>query len=348
MDATREAKVSTIVEVARQANVSVTTVSRVLNHRPDVNPDTRDKVLAVLKETGIPRRSGHRHSNTLAVVYPRYKNPFAEYYLSEVFNGVTDAATVHGLTVLLVPSLLQGVASIRSYLERKRADGVLLLGFLMTDPLPVQVADAGLPHLLIAGRHDQPHVNWIDSNNQQGAWRATQHLLQLGHQRIALVIPTLEHVHHRDRLEGYRRALEDSGLPFDDALVYASPEEVSTEENASRFYQAVFRLMAVEPRPTAIFAASGGAIVPVMKALNDQGLRVPADVSVVGYDDILLASYLMPPVTTVRQPMYELGRVGAERLFELLVGDRSLEEGPVHIMLDAPPLILRQSTAPVA
>jgi DNA-binding LacI/PurR family transcriptional regulator len=279
-------------------------------------------------------------------MYPRYKNPFAEYYLSEVLNGVTDAATVHGVTLLLVPSLLERIASLRSYLKSKRADGILLLGFPMADPPMAQVANEGLPHLLIAGRHDQPNVNWIDSDNRQGAWRATQHLIQLGHRRIALIIPTLDHVHHQNRLEGYQRALEDSGLPFDEALVYSSPGEVSTEENNSRFYQAALRLMAIEPRPTAIFAASGGAIVPVMKALHDRGCRVPTDISIVGYDDILLAFYLMPPVTTVRQPMYELGRVGTERLFELLVGDRGPEEGPIHIILDTPPLILRQSTAP--
>ena len=306
-----------IKQVAVEAGVSVTTASRALSGEGRVGAETRARVLDVAHRLGyqpdeVARQLRRGSTATLAVLVPDIRNPF----FPELVKGVQDAASRHGRLLQLAqtgddPELtLQLLAQLR----RHRIEGVVLDATELPDEGLEEVL-AGLPVVCVDRAADLPGAAVVRSDQRTGGRLATEHLVALGHERIAHLAGPLHLDVARQRLAGHHDALEAAGLPVDPELVV----EATFSEDAGR--EAVAALLARRARFTAVFAGNDLMAIGALRGLDDAGLRVPRDVSVVGFDDIHLASYVRPGLTTVRQETYELGRLAVETLLELSTGD---------------------------
>jgi LacI family transcriptional regulator len=335
---------ATIRDVARQAGVSVATVSRVLNGTARVADGTRQRILDAARQLhyqphAAARSLSLRRTNAVGVVLPDLHGEF----FSELLRGIDTTAQRAGLH-LLVSSSHHDRTGIAAALHamRGRVDGLLVMTPDLDAAALAESLPAGIPVVLVSC--DVPggdvDVLWID--NVGGAHAVVRHLLALGHRRIAHVGGSPQHLDARMRRQGWQDALRTAGVEPDDALV---AEGDFTEEGG---WRATLSLLARSHVPTAVFAASDAMAVGVMGALREHGVCVPGDVSVVGFDDIALARYVTPPLTTVRVAADRLGA----RATELLLG-RAGAERPPPAVSDAPrrellpaELVTRASTAP--
>ena len=318
--------------IAAAAHVSTPTVSKVLNGRPDVAPKTRRHIENVLKELGYVHRPPRpRRVGLIDLVFSDL-SPGA----TDIIRGAEEAtlAARTRLAVSLIPTEAAVERWLRS-LDRSRTDGVILV---LTDLAPEhreRLAELQAPVVLVdPGAQPVAGVPSIGAGNWTGGLAATEHLIRLGHRRIGTITGRLGAPCGRQRLDGYRAALGRAGLVADPALIAEGDFEY---ESARRSADAMLRLP--DP-PTALFAASDQQAMGVYEAARRHGLRVPDDLSVVGFDDIPTAGWMSPPLTTVRQPLAEMA-VLAVRM--LLAGDA----GPVRERAElTTTLVVRASTAP--
>ena len=334
---TRSRQRSTLAGVAREAGVSVGTVSKVLNGRSDVAPATRARVQALLvKHDYVARGAGGAQQATRALhlIFDAMRTPNN----LEIIRGVLEAVSDEGIDVVtgLVPSDPLGAA----WARRVAQTGCLGL-ILVTSPLTdqqwrqFQQADVQLVTIDPVRVPDQ-NVLSVGSTNFAGGMEATRHLISLGHRRIGLIEGPQEAMVSAARLHGYQAALTEGGLNLDPALV--QPAEFTFEEGL----RAAEKLIAGSHRPTGIFASNDLQALGAIEAARAIGLRVPEDLSVVGFDDMPAAQWSAPPLTTVRQPLAEMGRVAAEALLRLTAGEQ-LQTTRIEL---AAQLVLRKSTAP--
>lgn len=328
----------TITQIAREAGVSVPTVSRVVNGRDDVAPQTRTRIEALLEEHGYrrPSRAAER-ANLIDLVFNDLDSPWAV----EIIRGVEDVGHAVGIGTV-VSAVHTRADSKRQWLLNVRgrsSDGVILVTSDLEPDLqeglrklhvPTVVVDpAGIPSL---------DVPTIGAANWAGGMSATDHLLSLGHRRIGLIAGPPRMLCSRARRDGYRAALQAAGIEFDDRLVYQG-----NFYHESGFVGAT-ELLKMDDPATAIFASSDQMALGVYEAARQQGLRVPEDVSVVGFDDLAVVRWTSPPLTTVRQPLYEMGMLAARTVLRLM-DDETIESPRVELATD---LIVRDSTAPPA
>lgn len=328
----------TLEEIARLAGVSRSTVSRVINHHPSVRPEVRERVWQIIREVGYQphaaaRNLATRRSQIVGVVIPEtLPKVFSDPYFPAVLRGISDALTEHGYHLML--SLLSPQQEEDFYqraLRGRVVDGIIVLSAQVTDPLIRRAYQEGLPVVSIGRYPQEPGVTYVDVDNVGGGRMATEHLLRLGRRRVATIAGPQTMAPGIDRLEGYCAALQAWGLsPLPEWIA----EGDFTEAGG---YMAMHRLLPA--RPDAVFVASDLMAVGALKALREAGLRVPDDIAIVGYDDVELARFTDPPLTTVRQPIYELGRVAVHLLL------RQLEEGtrePQRVILPVE-LVIRSS-----
>jgi DNA-binding LacI/PurR family transcriptional regulator len=327
-----------IKDVAQRAGVSISTVSRTLNNTDyPVRPETRKRVLDAAKELGfrpndLARGLISSKSRTIGLIIPDISNP----YYPELSLGVESTAAKHGYSVVFC-NTGRSVEKLEEYVDvllQKRADGIILAGGGTQSKQASQVLTDFDLAVALVGRHNLPFPS-VQINNRKAAKEATDHLLELGHRRVAFISGPLNLTSVQDRLIGYREALEEHGLEPDDRLVREGNFE------ARSGYSAAMTLLQGEPRPTAIFAANDRMAISVISAAIDLGLNVPRDLSVVGFDDTILASQIRPALTTVAVPAYEMGTSAVELLLSTLAG----KECPQTVWLSAE-LIVRQSTGP--
>jgi LacI family transcriptional regulator len=303
---------TTIRDVAREAGVSVATVSRVFNNSGPVRPATRDRIDAVAKRLRYAPNSAAqslsaRRSATIGVVLP---DLFGEFF-SEVIRGI-DQAVQQGGFHLLVSSSHNDRAEIEAAVRamRGRVDGLLVMSpGLDADTLAANLPDR-LPVVLLNCEVDDRSFDSLNIDNFGGARAMAEHVLGLGHRRIGVIGGSPRNHDARERLSGTVAAVEAAGL-WRSALVEA--EGAFTEASG---YRGAELLLAESPRPTAIIAANDSMAVGALGAARDAGLRVPAELTVVGFDDIPIARYVTPPLTTVRVDIPRLGQQAAQRLFE--------------------------------
>lgn len=332
----------TIRDVAAEAGVSITTVSRALNDSGRVGAATRDRVVSAARRLGYEpndlARSLHgKATGTIAVLVPDITNPF----FPELVKGVQEIATAHGRLLLLCQTSEDTDIAVQEllHLRRKRVDGVVLVGGLARGE-ELSAALAGLP-VVTVDRDMTIESAWVvRSDHRHGGRLATEHLIELGHERIAHIRGPARLSVAGDRHDGYREALENAGLPYDESLVV---EGDFLEESGYDGLRALRR----RRRPfSAVFCGNDLMAIGALRALEDVGLAVPQEVSVVGFDDIHLASYLRPGLTTVHQPIQTLGR----RAAELLIGRAMASDGEPNDgegageVLDVH-IVRRQSTA---
>ncbi|GAA1432302.1 LacI family DNA-binding transcriptional regulator [Microlunatus lacustris] len=330
-----QARPVTISDIAAQAGVSTPTVSRVLNRRSDVAPHTRERVEHLLREHGYRRRGEQVDDRAwlIDLVFNDLDSPWAV----EVIRGVEEAAHTGGAGVV-VSAIHRRRSSAREWLQNLRArasDGVILVTTALDPDLHEELRRLHVPAVAIdpAGLPDLD-IPTIGATNWAGALAATEHLTGLGHQRIGLVEGRPGLSCSRARLGGYRAGIESAGLAFDPDLVtpgsfdYASGFEGGT------------RLLQLDRPPTAVFAASDEMALGVYEAVRQRGLRVPEDLSIVGFDDLPQARWASPPLTTVRQPLEEMGRFVVHTVLRLM-NDGRLESAKVELATD---LVVREST----
>ena len=329
-------------DVANLAGVSRTTVSLVLNNVPGVNisPETRQRVLDAARQLNYypdvsARRLASGRTRTIALVW--HRGPDATYrdvFLPGLLQGITRAARHYGYYLLFRP--IEPDEPDDSYAELARgrhADGLILSGPRSDDTLLMDLYGEGFP-LVLHGQLPGTDIPSVDVDNVRGAMQAVGHLLALGHQRIGIITNAPPaYTASQQRLEGYRRALEAAGIPFDESLVrYGNFDEESGQA-------AMVSLLDLPHPPTALFVASDMVAVGALKAIQDRGLRVPEDVALVSFDDVTIARFVTPPLTTVRVPAFGLGWAAGELLIRIIEQDLPRE---LHVLLETE-LIVRGS-----
>jgi LacI family transcriptional regulator len=327
---------TTLAAIAAEAGVSLPTVSKVVNGRPDVAPATRARVEQLLDEHQYSRGSvrRHRRSGLIDLVLAGLDSPWA----IEILRGVEEWGAGHE-TGVAVSSVRHGnvrPASWTSALASHDTDGVILVTSELTTSQLGQLREAGLPLVVVDPVNPPPpDLPSVGATNWAGGLAATEHLLSLGHHRIGAIAGPSDYLCSRARIDGYRSALEQAGIRFDPALV----------RNGDFHHEGGFirggELLALADPPTAIFAGSDQQAFGVYEAARQRGLRIPQDLSLVGFDDLPVARWVSPPLTTVRQPLTEMGNAAAQMLGDLIEGI-PLRSSRVELSTE---LIRRESTA---
>jgi LacI family repressor for deo operon, udp, cdd, tsx, nupC, and nupG len=326
----------TIRDVARQAGVSHQTVSRVINGDALVTPATRARVESAIAELGyqpnaIARSLAAGRTHTLACLAPN----LTDYTFARIIEGAETESRQHGFFLISssAPDENAFAALINELVPSRRIEGLMVINPYIdqrTQHLP-----KNFPTVFIGGHPRQGHaVDAITLDDHGAAQAAMHHLIELGHKRIAMITGPLVEDCTQDRITGYRNALQDAQLKIDPALI------IEGDWSASSAYKAALRLLKIKQPPTAIFAQNDRMALGALRAARDLGLSVPGQLSVIGLDDMPLASYFDPPLTTMRQDMFAIGRTAAR----LLV--RAVEQPQArHQQLRQPAeLIIRQST----
>ena len=304
----------TIAQIAQIAGVSVPTVSKVLNGRADVAPPTRERIERVIKEYGFVRNRAARalrkgKTGLVDLILPRLDD---EYYLP-ILEGVAQVLREAGMRLILSSTDYQAEQEVRwiETVTDHSTDGILLV--LPSDEAIERLERSGLPFVLI---HNQGGLlataPSVSITSWEGGFLATTHLVQLGHRRIAYIGKTARARDAIERIAGYRAALDTAHLPLDPQL---ECEGNFTEADG---YQATRALLELPEPPTAIFAGNDRQAAGVYRALHELGLRVPADMSVIGFDNLPYTEIMNPPLTTVHAPRLELGRTAATMLLRMI------------------------------
>ncbi|BAS27006.1 LacI family DNA-binding transcriptional regulator [Limnochorda pilosa] len=333
----------TIKDVARSAGVSPSTVSRVISDHPRISQGTKERVRRAMKELGyhpnaIARSLVTQSSRTLGLVMSRAAEAaLANPFFPEVIRGIGSVANQARYALLLSTSLTprQELEECQEMLESHRVDGLVLLASRVEDRLVTRLARRGYPFVVVGRVPEDQEVWWVNNDNAAAAREAVEHLLGLGHRRVGCLAGAPEYLVTQDRVTGYRQALEAHGLPFDPELVRFT--DFSREQGS----QAARGLLGLPDPPTAFFATDDLLAWGALQVASDLGLQVPRDLSVVGFNDDPMSGYLNPPLTTVRVPIFELGRVAARLLLERLHDPAS----PVQHVLVPTHLVPRASTA---
>jgi len=328
----------TIAHIARRAGVSVPTVSKVINGRTDVSAETRRLVQEVIREQGYrPARRATRAAPLLELAIHEFENDWA----GEIIKGAQRVAMENGLG-LVVSELGQTSATGRTWIDTvlaRHPTGVMAVLASLNDELRSQLRTRGIPLVIVdpTGEplHDTPSVG---ATNWSGGLTAARHLLELGHRRIGVIAGPEELLCSRARLDGYRAAMDEAGVQVNPAFIRHGNFYVD------RGYQEARVILDREPaeRPTAIFALNDLTALGVYQAARDLRLNVPEDLSVVGFDDLPLAEWANPPLTTIRQPLVQMALTAARLVVRMAAG-----EHPTQTRLElATDLVVRASTAP--
>jgi LacI family transcriptional regulator len=329
----------TIIDVAREAGVSYTTVSRVLNNKGSVKAETRERVLLAMTRLGYvvdqrARSLAGGHSQVIGLLV----HDVGTSYIGEIIRGV-DAEVASAQYDLLLYTTHRRKTKESAYvitLTRGMADGLLLV--LPRDPGAYleTLRQHRFPHVLIDHRGGDEEAPAVAAANWQGAYEATEYLIELGHRRIGFITGAMDQICAQDRLAGYETALADHGIALNPELMYRG------DFFQHLGYAGASVLLELPHPPTAIFASNDVSAFGVMEAVREHGLRIPADVSVVGFDDIPQAAHVHPPLTTVRQPLEEMGRQATRMLLEHI---KDPLRPPKRVELPTE-LVVRQSCCP--
>lgn len=328
----------TLSDVASEAGVSLATISKVLNGRPDVSAATRARIEELLAHHGYQRRTGA--TTTKAELIELVFHELDRIWSMELIDGVESVAKEQGLSVILTVTgdrhspgseWLEGVL-------RRRPAGVVLVFSDLPPELRERLRSRAIPFVIVDPAGDPtPDVPSVGSANWSGGLAATRHLIELGHTRIAAITGPPDMMCSLARLDGYRSAMNSAGLPIENDWVRFGDFHVEGGRAQA------MTLLDRPDRPTAIFAGSDLQALGTLEAARSLGLSVPDDLSIVGYDDIPLSRWVSPRLTTVHQPLRQMG-VEAARL--VLAASRGEDAPGTHRMDLATSLVVRDSTAP--
>jgi LacI family transcriptional regulator, repressor for deo operon, udp, cdd, tsx, nupC, and nupG len=308
---------ASIKDVAKLANVSTATVSRVLRNAGNVTEETKRRVLEAIEALNyqpnvLGRYLRRMETETVLVIVPDITNPF----FSKVLRGIEAVALERGYQVLLgdTQNDVQLEEQYLNVLPQKQVDGMIFLTARTRKELMEEMSRQ-FPIVLACEYLEGTDIPTVSIDNISSARKATEHLIGLGHRRIAHLTGPMDVILSRDRLRGYYQALAQHDIDVDAALVQEG--DFSFESG----YNVTLKLLALEKPPTAIFAANDAMAIGAIKAVRHRGGRVPEDVAVVGFDDIQMASIFEPGVTTIAQPMFDIGKQAMKLLLQLIDGE---------------------------
>ena len=310
----------TIKDIAERSGVSISTVSLVLNGNPRISEATRERVLKTIQRLGyqpnrMARTLAWRHTRTLAVLLPQLKHGFADVYFGEIVSGIYDRACELGYKILLEvarPEFVETKEYLQLY-DQKFVDGILFIGANSRHKFVEDFVDGTRPMLTVNNYSKEFDLNYVVSNYRHGACQTAQHLIRLGHERIGVISGGLLEIQTcQDIFESFKEVLAEANIGLDPGQIVNG---WLTEEGGMK---AAEQLLRQDTQLTAIFALNDKMALGAIKKLNELGFRVPQDIAVVGFDDIPQASFSIPGLTTVHQPLYEIGKQSCERLIELV------------------------------
>lgn len=328
----------TIRDVARRAGVSPATVSYVLNNSGPVRPETRERVLRAIAELGYHPHAGarqlkRRRTDTLGLILPTGERRLSDPFFLELIHTLGDACAVHQLD-LLIATCRDPAADLRlidRLYKGRRVDGFLLIDLRRRDPRIAHLQAAGIPFVAFGRTEGDGAFPWVDVDGAAGMRQAVAYLAGKGHRRIAYLSAPLTFTFAYHRLEGYRQGMQEAGLPLDERLIRSAR---LTMEGG---YEATRALLAEGAPFTALLAATDLMALGAMRALHEAGRAPGREVAVIGFDDIPLAAQAHPPLTTLRQPMDQIGEALVHAWLAAVNGEQ-----PEPVLLP-PTLILRES-----
>lgn len=332
-----------IKDIARAAGVSHSTVSRALSDSPLVSDATRARIQRLAMEMGyspnsLARSLVTRQTHTVGVVVTTIANPF----IAEVVQGIEATAQDHGYTVILCNSGAEPEREIAAVemLRSKRVDGVIVTSSRIGALYLEHLERIGVPIVLINNHNEESgrYTFTVTVDNVHGGQLATQHLIELGHRRIAYVTAPADHSSDLDRLTGYRQALGEAGLEPDPALIIPGNGQADGGEAAFEI------LKDLHPLPTAVFCYNDMTAIGLMTTARQAGRSVPGDLAVVGFDDIPFARYCFPPLTTIVQPKIEMGQLAMKMALSLMTTDQENKAQEFSNIVVQGKLIVRAST----
>jgi len=309
----------TLKMVAEKAEVSVNTASRAINNKPDINLETKKRVLQIAKELGYIRNAAAvalrtKKTGTIGVVIADNRNPF----YAEVLNGMEEAAREKNYHIILANTQrdYRKEEDAINLLLAKRVDGLLITPVQDKDDDVKNLIDANIPFVVVGRDFKNIEVDAIYNDEVKGGFLATEYLIKKGHKRIALIDGFLYKSPAKGRLEGYKKALRKYRIPLDESLI--SVGDINIEDGYERTKQMLEKNLDF----TAIFAYNDMMAFGAMQAIKEKGLRIPEDIGLVGYDDIPFSSLISPALTTIRLKKQELGAESVKLLLSRINGNR--------------------------
>ncbi len=321
-------KYLTLKMVAERAEVSVNTASRAINNKPDINEETKKRVLRIAKELGYIRNAAAvalrtKKTRTIGVVIADNSNPF----YAEVLNGIEVAAREKNYHIILANTQrdYKKEEEAINLLLAKRVDGLLIAPVQDRDDDIRKLIKTNLPFVIVGRDFENIEIDVVYNDEIKGGFLATEYLIKKGHKRIALIDGFLYKSPAKGRLEGYKKALNEYGIPLDDSLI--SVGDINLEDG----YERTRQMLGKNLNFTAIFAYNDMMAFGAMQAIKEKGLRIPEDIGLVGYDDISFSSLMDPALTTIRLNKQELGIESVKLLLSRINGNRKIDQ---KIMLD--------------
>ncbi|TCT19897.1 LacI family transcriptional regulator [Melghiribacillus thermohalophilus] len=316
----------TIYDVAREANVSMATVSRVVNGNPNVKPSTRKKVLDAIEKLGyrpnaVARGLASKKTTTVGVIIPDISSVF----FAELARGIEDIATMYKYNIILSNSDQNKNKEIHliNTMLGKQVDGIVFMGGTITEDHIKEFKSAPVPVVLAATVDETSEIPSVNIDYEQASYEAVQLLLKHGNKRIAIVSGPLDTVINDEKIVGYRKALNEAGISFDEELLVKGDYTYQSGLDAAEY------LLKLKEPPTAIFAASDEMALGVVHGIQDRGLQVPGDIEVFGFDNTKLATMIRPTLTTVVQPMYDIGAVSMRLLTKYMNHEEVTEQNVI-------------------
>ncbi len=333
----------TIYDIADRANVSIATVSRAFNDSPRVSALTRDRIFAIAREMGYQphasaRSLAKRQSHLISAVIPM----LTSYFYLEVLHGVQDriAGSDFDLLVYSAPCIQDVDDLLDNALNRGRAAGMLLFSSPLNAHRLERLHKSRQPVVLVDLRYE--HFDSVSIDNEEGGYIATRHLLDQGYRRIGLILAHPESIPSQQRADGYRRAHRETGAAIDPQRIVSSNDSYFHGYTEEAGYALMKQLLHLEEPPDSVFAVSDIQALGAQRAVEEYGLDVPGDIALVGFDDIMISRYV--GLTTLRQPMYEMGQAAIDRLLNRILNPTV----PVSHIVFSPTLIERQTSHSIA
>jgi LacI family transcriptional regulator len=332
----------TIKDVARLSGLSLSTVSLVINKRGYVSRETREKVLKIVNDLSYhPTRSARglasKTSGNLGFILSDYHFSQAEQFYTKIFLGTEFEARNHDYYILLttVGKTFNAKNEVPRFLLERNVDGVIIAG-KVTGKLIDYIDALGIPIVLVDYDSKKRRHSTVVTDNRAGARMATEHLLDLGHRSVAFIAGDIEHPSIAERFGGFQDVLHEHNIVPDPRLIVVDQPTLWVDDGA----EATDKILQHGKFPTAVFAANDSMAIGCARLLRDRGLKIPADIAVVGFDDLEMSSHLDPPLTTVRVLKEEMGKLAVLRLVEM-IRSKSRAVVNTHVPVD---LVIRAST----
>ncbi len=329
-----------IDQVAKLAYVSRSVVSRVLNNHPNVSDEARERVMNIVEEynyrpSSVARGLATNQSFEIGILAPRRcDEALANGFWSLLHLGIFEESIQQGYFVSMSPISTDLEADIEEHvLDDKRLDGYILLTQEVTDVVVNKLLERDIPLVLVGHGPSNPNLNSVDVDNFAGAYKATNHLIELGHKRIGIILASLKMQESADRLEGYKQALKDAGLPVrEDYIAIGNYSQKHGFDTIKRWIKEDLDI-------SAVFSTSDTLAMGVLSALDKENIAVPEEIALVGFDDLPFSQYTIPPLTTIQQPICEKGKRAAKLLINQI---ENKDKQIVHENLE-PELVVRES-----